>query len=135
MDRTETGFTEAYAQSLSADYDLDLRPSHVAFVRDKLSCHDNYLCQIILNPTMQGEVMGQIRFRNTRTKTCTHREGKLYMSFRHFMAGNKKMIYILSKKYEQKKGCLQKTKLKNAIPYTGTMEANKHGATTIDNIK
>ena len=42
MGQTQTGFTKAYAQSLSPDYDLDLWPSNVVSV-----CHDDYLCQII----------------------------------------------------------------------------------------
>ena len=45
--RTQTGFIEAYAQSLIADCDLDLRPSDIVFVHDTSSCHDNYLYQII----------------------------------------------------------------------------------------
>ena len=47
MGRTGKGFTEVYAQSLSADYDLDLRPRDMALVCDTLSCHDDHLCQII----------------------------------------------------------------------------------------
>ena len=47
MGRTQTGFTEVYAYSLSADCDRDLWPSKMIFVRHTLSCHDNYLCQII----------------------------------------------------------------------------------------
>ena len=34
MGRTRTGTTEAYAQSLSVDCDLDLRPSDMVLVRD-----------------------------------------------------------------------------------------------------
>ena len=45
--RTQTGFTEVYAQSLSADCDLDLWPSHIALIRDTSSCYDDQLCQII----------------------------------------------------------------------------------------
>ena len=47
MGRTRTGFTEACAQSLSVNCDLDLLPSDMFFVRDISSCHDDYLCQII----------------------------------------------------------------------------------------
>ena len=40
-------FTEAYAQSLSPDFDLDNWPSDMALARDNTpSCH-KYLCQII----------------------------------------------------------------------------------------
>ena len=48
MNRTRTGFTEAYAQSLSANCDLDFWHSDMLFVRNTMSSHDNYLCQIIL---------------------------------------------------------------------------------------
>ena len=44
MGRTRTGFTEIYAQRLSADCDLE--PSDMVLVRDR-SCHDDHLCQII----------------------------------------------------------------------------------------
>ena len=47
MGRTQTGFTEVYAQSLSADCVLDLWPSDLVLVRDISSCHDDRLCQII----------------------------------------------------------------------------------------
>ena len=47
MSRSRTGFTEVYAQSLSADWDLDLQPSDMVFVHDTLSCHDDHLSQII----------------------------------------------------------------------------------------
>ena len=40
-----TGFTEVYAQSLSADCDLDLWPSDI--VPDTSFCHDDHLPQII----------------------------------------------------------------------------------------
>ena len=47
MGRTRTGTTEVYAQSLSADCDLDLWPSNMVFVHNTSSCHDDHLCQII----------------------------------------------------------------------------------------
>ena len=47
MGRSRTGFTEVYPQSSSADCDLDLKSSDMVLVCDTLSCHDNYLCQII----------------------------------------------------------------------------------------
>ena len=47
MGRTQTGFTEVYAQSLSADCELDLWPSDMVLVHDTLFCHDDHLCQII----------------------------------------------------------------------------------------
>ena len=36
----------AYEQSLSTDFDHDLWASDMVFVCEKLSCHDNQLCQI-----------------------------------------------------------------------------------------
>ena len=47
MGRTQTGFTEVYAHSLSADFDLDLWPSDMVLVCDTSSYHDDHLCQII----------------------------------------------------------------------------------------
>ena len=47
MGKTETGFTEAYAQSISEDCDLDLEPNDMVLLCDKLFCHANHLCQII----------------------------------------------------------------------------------------
>ena len=49
MGRTQTGSTEVYAQSSSADCDLDLQPSDMVLDRDTKSCHDDHLCQIIFN--------------------------------------------------------------------------------------
>ena len=43
MGRTQTGFTEVYTQSLSADFDLDLLPSDMVLVCDISSCHDDHL--------------------------------------------------------------------------------------------
>ena len=45
--RTQTGFTEVSAQSLSANCDLDLCSSDMVLLPDTPFCHDNYLCQII----------------------------------------------------------------------------------------
>ena len=47
LDQTQTGFTEAYAQSLRAECDLDLWPSDMVLVHDTSSCHNEHLCQII----------------------------------------------------------------------------------------
>ena len=41
-----TGFTEVYAQNLSADCDLDLSPRDMVLIYNITSCHDDYLCQI-----------------------------------------------------------------------------------------
>ena len=43
MGRTRTGFTEVYVQSLSADWNFDLKPSDMVLVRDTSSFH-NHLC-------------------------------------------------------------------------------------------
>ena len=47
MGRPQTGFTEVYAKSFSADCDLDLQPSDMVLICDTLSCHDDHLCQTI----------------------------------------------------------------------------------------
>ena len=47
IDRTGTGFTDVYAQNLSADCDLDLWSSDMVLVPNTSSCHDEHLCQII----------------------------------------------------------------------------------------
>ena len=47
MGRTRPGFTEVYAQSLSADRNRDFCPSDMVLVHDTSSCHDDHLCQII----------------------------------------------------------------------------------------
>ena len=54
---TRTGFIEVYAQGLSEDCDLNLYPSDMVLVHDTLSCHDDHLCQLFLNPTMHNKVM------------------------------------------------------------------------------
>ena len=41
--QTQTGFTDIYAQSLSADCDLDLWPSDMVLVHNTSSCPDNQL--------------------------------------------------------------------------------------------
>ena len=56
MGLTQTGFTKAYAQNLSGDFDLDttLTLSNMILVRNTSFCHDDHICQIYLffNPTM-----------------------------------------------------------------------------------
>ena len=61
MDRTQTGFTEVYPQSLSADCDLDLLPSDMVLVCDTSSCHDEYLCHIIFKFHMHNKLMSWTR--------------------------------------------------------------------------
>ena len=58
MGRTRTGFTDVYAQSLSADCDLDLWPSDMVLVCDTWSCHDIICAILFSNPTIHNKVMG-----------------------------------------------------------------------------
>ena len=83
MGGTGTCFTEVYAYSLNVDCDLDLSPRDMVLVRGTLSCHDDHLYRIILKS--HHVVMARTRFWNTQTHT--HGQGKLYMPFRHFIAG------------------------------------------------
>ena len=84
--RARTGFTEVYAQSLSADCDLDLWPSDMVLICDTSFCHDDYLCRIIFKSHHVRLGYGPDKILEY-TNTLTHRQGKLYMLFRHFMAG------------------------------------------------
>ena len=47
MSRTQTDFTEAYAQTVGTDCELDLWRNDMVLAQDKLTCFGNYLCQII----------------------------------------------------------------------------------------
>ena len=47
ISRTRTGFTEAYAQTVSADCEFDLRRSNMVLAQDVLSCLADHLCLII----------------------------------------------------------------------------------------
>ena len=85
MDRTWTGFTEVYAQSLSADCDLDLWPSDMVLVLNISSCHDDHLCQIIFKSHHVLLSNGPDTILEY-TNTHTHGQGKLYMPFPQFMA-------------------------------------------------
>ena len=76
MSRTQTGFTEVYAQSLSADCDLDLWPSHMVLVCDTSSCHDDHLCQIIFKCHLVQLSYGPdmiLEYTNTHIYTHTDR--------------------------------------------------------------
>ena len=83
MGLTRTSFTEVYAQSLSADSDLDLWPSNMVLVRHTSSCHDDHLCQIIFKSHHVRLSYGPGTILDY---THTQRQGKLYTPFRHFMA-------------------------------------------------
>ena len=88
MGGTQTGFTEAYAQSLRVDCDLDLWCSNIVLVCNKLSCHDDHLCQTIFKSHYAGWSYGLDRIlKHTNEHTKTHKQGKLYMSFCHSMEG------------------------------------------------
>ena len=58
MGWTRTGFMAAYAQNLSVQCDLDLQAGDMILAGDTLSCHDNYLCQIILKSQHVGHSYG-----------------------------------------------------------------------------
>ena len=45
MGPKRTAFTEVYAQSLSADCNLDLRPHDMILVCNTSSCHADHLCK------------------------------------------------------------------------------------------
>ena len=106
MGWTRSGFTEVYAQSLSADRDLDLWPSKMVLVCDTSSCHDDlvivlscHLCQIIfkshhvrLSSDPDTILEHTHTYSLSLSHTHTHTEGKLYMPFRHFMAGAYKRV-------------------------------------------
>ena len=85
MGRTRPDFTEVYAQSLSADCDLDLWSSDMVLVRDTSSCHDDHLCQIIFKSHHVRLSYGPDTILEHTHRT--HGQDNLYMPFRHFMAG------------------------------------------------
>ena len=74
----KTGFTEAYAQSARANCDLDLWPGNMILAWETPSCHE-----IIF----KSHHAGQSYEPNMILETHTHGQVKLYMPFRHFMAG------------------------------------------------
>ena len=97
---TQTGFTGVYAQSLSADCDLDLSPSNMILVLYTLSCHDDNLCQTVFKSHLAGRTYGPdtiLEHTNENTHIHTYGYGKLYMPFCHFMAGHKKGNSTLEK--------------------------------------
>ena len=55
---TQKRFIEVYAQSLSADCDLDLLPSDIILVRDTSSCHDDHCAKLFSNPTIHNKSYG-----------------------------------------------------------------------------
>ena len=85
--RTQTGFTEVYEHSLSADFDLENNMAQMTHL-----FHDDHLCQIIFKSHHVWLSYGPdmiLEYTNTHkhTHTHTHGQGKLYMPCRHFMAG------------------------------------------------
>ena len=88
MGQTRTGVTEVYVQSLSADCDLDFWPSNMVLVPDTSFCHDDHLFHIIFKSHYVWLSYGLDTILEY-TNTHTHGQGKLYMPFRHFMAGAK----------------------------------------------
>ena len=91
MCRTRPGFTEVYVQSLSADCDLDLSPSHMVFIRDTSSYHDDHLCQIIFKSHHVQLSYGPDTIIENNKHTHTHTHTDRVNSFRHFMARHKNM--------------------------------------------
>ena len=69
------GLTEVYAQSLSADCDLDLWPSNMVLVCNTYSCHDDRLCQIVFK---SYHVRLSYGLDTILEHTTTHWQGKLY---------------------------------------------------------
>ena len=69
MGRIRTGFSEVYAQSLSADCDLDLWPSDMVLVRGTSSCHDNHFWPIIFKSNQVRQSYGPDTILE---HTCTH---------------------------------------------------------------
>ena len=53
MDRTPTCLTLAYAQTSRTQCDFDLQARDMVVAHDTLFCHDNHLCQMILNHARQ----------------------------------------------------------------------------------
>ena len=82
MGQTQTGFTEAYAQSLSVDCDLDLWPGHMVLACDIVlswwSFEPNYFqippCRTKL---WAGHDSGTHKRKHTQTHTHTHRVSSL----------------------------------------------------------
>ena len=61
MGRTRAGFTEVYAQRLSADCDLDLHPSDMVWFATYGLVMIIIRAKLFLNPTMHNKVMGRKR--------------------------------------------------------------------------
>ena len=61
MGRTRIGFTEAYAQSLSADRDLDLNLATWFLFATHYLVMIIFCSKLYLNPTMHNKVMGRTR--------------------------------------------------------------------------
>ena len=95
MGRTQTGFTEVYAQCLSADCDLDLLPSDMVHATDTLSCHDNHLCQIIFKSYHVRLSYGPDMILEQRERE-REREERLY-ALPAFYGGGKQTEYFREK--------------------------------------
>ena len=59
MGQTQTGFTDVYAQSLSADYDFDLRANDMILVHDNLFVMIIISAELLSNPIMLDKVTGR----------------------------------------------------------------------------
>ena len=61
MGWTRTGFTEVYAQSLSADCNFDLYPSDMVHIQTHCLVMIIICAKLFLDPIMHNKVMGRIR--------------------------------------------------------------------------
>ena len=77
MGRTRTGFTEVYAQSLSLTFELATWFLFVTYCLVMMIIS----AKLFSNTILYGLVMARTRFWNTHTQV------RLYIPFRHFMAG------------------------------------------------
>ena len=97
MGQIRTGFTEVYAQCLSADCDLDLWPGDMVLVCYTLSCHDDHLCQIIFKFHHAWLSYGPdttLEYTNTHTHTHMDRVNSICPSAISWR-GHKNLVYTL----------------------------------------
>ena len=105
MGRTRVGFLEVCAQSLRANFDLDLWPATwflfathrlvMMIISAKLFFKSHYVW-LSYGP----DTILEHTHTHTHTHTRTYRLGNLYMPFHHFMAGhNKKKRNLTNKNF------------------------------------
>ena len=101
MGRTQTGFTEAYAQSLSVDCDLDLA-TWLLFTIYRLIKMVIY-ANLFSNPTIQDKFMGRTCFWNTKTHTYTDRVNYICPSAISWLGHNKRLFSKMNDCLQHKK--------------------------------